>query len=113
MRKTITIFTKHHILLIFVLLFLINESFSQNYEIKNSLDKISNEYTNRKKPPGLAITVIKDNKVFWSYKYGYSDIEKKTAMNSDLIMNIASVSKTITTTAILGLGTGPYPINKA
>ena len=64
MRKTITIFTKHHILLIFVLLFLINESFSQSYEIKNSLDKISNEYTNRKKPPGLAITVIKDNKVF-------------------------------------------------
>ncbi len=103
MRKTITIFTKHHILLIFVLLFLVNESFSQSYEIKNSLDKISNEYTNRKKPPGLAITVIKDNKVFWSYKYGYSDIEKKTAMNSDLIMNIASVSKTITTTAILQL----------
>lgn len=103
MINTITFFTRQHILLILGLSFLNSAIFSQNHEIKNSLNKISNDYTEINKPPGLAITVIKDNKVYWSYKYGYADIEKKISMNSDLIMNIASVSKTITTTAILQL----------
>ena len=72
-------------------------------ELGDNLTSISSEYTIMNKPPGLAISVIKDGEVFWSYTHGYSDIAGKTTFDSKSIMNIGSVSKTITTTAILQL----------
>ena len=96
-------FKRRHVLLIIGFLFLVSKTSSQNSGIKSSLDEISNNYANENKPPGLTIKVIKGNKVFWSYNYGYSDLKERSVMSPDLFMNIASISKTITTTAILQL----------
>lgn len=76
---------------------------SQNSELKDSLATMCSKYTAENIPPGLAISVIKDGSVFWSYSYGYSDIKNEDPFDKTVIMNIASVSKTITTTAVLQL----------
>ena len=86
-----------------LLLFLITLGCSQSTDLKDSLTSVSSEYTAKNAPPGLAISVIKDGSVFWSYSYGYADIENKVPLDTTIIMNIGSVSKTITTTAILQL----------
>jgi CubicO group peptidase (beta-lactamase class C family) len=78
-------------------------SCSQNSELKDSLAAASSKYTAENTPPGLAISVIKEGSVFWSYSYGYSDIENEVLFDESVIMNIGSVSKTITTTAVLQL----------
>lgn len=71
--------------------------------VKEDLEKAVSTYFNTNKPPGLAIKIITDGKTFWSSTRGFSDLENKIPMETDLVMNIASVSKTITTTAILQL----------
>jgi CubicO group peptidase (beta-lactamase class C family) len=53
--------------------------------------------------PGVAVYIIKNGKIFWSKGYGWSNIEKKIPMSPNSIQNIASVSKTITTSAIVQL----------
>jgi len=96
--------SKNEIKLSFVFIFLlITLGCSQNTELKDSLATVSSKYTAKNTPPGLAISVVKDGSVFWSYTYGYSDIENKVPLDTRVIMNIASVSKTITTTAVLQL----------
>lgn len=53
--------------------------------------------------PGFAASVVKNGKVIWLRAYGQADIAKKKAMSLDGIMNIGSVSKTFTATAIMQL----------
>jgi len=53
--------------------------------------------------PGVAVCIIKDGKVHWSNGYGWANIEEKIPMTENSIMNIASISKTVTTTAIMQL----------
>lgn len=57
----------------------------------------------RRHIPGLAIAIIQNNNVVWSKGYGLADIQTKTLMTADTIMNIASVSKIVTATAVLQL----------
>jgi len=53
--------------------------------------------------PGVAVGIVKDNKLSWSHGYGWANIEKQMMMTPDTIHNIASVSKTITATAVMQL----------
>jgi CubicO group peptidase (beta-lactamase class C family) len=53
--------------------------------------------------PGVAACIIQDDRITWSGGYGWADVEKQVPMTPDTIMNIASVSKTITTTALMQL----------
>jgi CubicO group peptidase (beta-lactamase class C family) len=53
--------------------------------------------------PGLACAVIKNNRIYWSKAYGLADVENNIPMSVDGIMNIASISKTITATAVMQL----------
>jgi len=53
--------------------------------------------------PGVAACIVKNGELFWSKGYGWADIEKKIPMTPNSIQNIASISKTITTTAIMQL----------
>lgn len=53
---------------------------------------------------GLGACIIKDGSVVWSKGYGWADIEKKIPYDPErTIQNIASVSKTITATAVMQL----------
>lgn len=53
--------------------------------------------------PGFACAVINNNGIRWSKSYGLADIENNIPMSINGIMNIASISKTITATAVMQL----------
>ena len=53
--------------------------------------------------PGVAACIVKNGELFWSKGYGRADIERNIPMTPDSIQNVASISKTITTTAIMQL----------
>ncbi len=54
--------------------------------------------------PGVTAAIVKDDKLVWSKGYGWADIERQIAMDPEnTLLGIASVSKTITTTAIMQL----------
>ena len=76
---------------------------SSTVDMEESLTALASAYTAQNAPPGLAVSVIKDGRPFWSYTYGYADVEKEIPLDTTVIMNIGSVSKTITTTAVLQL----------
>lgn len=83
-----------------------NQSFKQEENIDETntpLDSLVVNYLKKYDTPGLSIKVFKGEKLYWSHNYGYLDLEKQLPMRSDAIMNIASISKTITTTAVLQL----------
>jgi CubicO group peptidase (beta-lactamase class C family) len=69
----------------------------------DSADASIKKFMKAENVPGFATSVVKNGKVIWSRAYGHADISKKTAMSLDGIMNIGSVSKTFTTTAIMQL----------
>jgi len=53
--------------------------------------------------PGLAACRVEGTRVTWSAGFGWADLENEVAMTPDSILNIASVSKTITATAVMQL----------
>jgi len=53
--------------------------------------------------PSLATCIISDNEVVWSHAYGYYDIENKKEATTETLYLQASVSKTITATALMQL----------
>jgi len=53
--------------------------------------------------PGLATCRVEGQRVTWSAGFGSADLENKIAMTPQSILNIASVSKTITATAVMQL----------
>ena len=52
---------------------------------------------------GLAVAVVKDNKVIYSRAFGKSNLEKDIPLKENDIFRIASISKSFTTTALLSL----------
>ncbi|WP_282044521.1 serine hydrolase domain-containing protein [Winogradskyella flava] len=69
----------------------------------DSLDQFIMNQAKKFHIPGIAACVIKNDKIIWSNSYGYRDIENEKKMATTSIMNIASISKTITATAIMQL----------
>ena len=53
--------------------------------------------------PGLSIAVAKKGKIIWEEGFGWADVENKTRATANTPYYIASVTKTITATAILQL----------
>ncbi len=51
--------------------------------------------------PGLSVCILSDTGVLWEKSYGHASLENNTAMRTDHIMNIASISKTFTALAVL------------
>ncbi|MEW6194270.1 MAG: serine hydrolase [Bacteroidota bacterium] len=96
-------------LLIKVLLcFLIylNSAAPLHSQIQDKL-KLLDEYINikmeRDKVPGLAICLVKDNKIVWAKGYGWANTEKKIPMTMSSVLGVASISKLVTATAIMQL----------
>src|SRR4051812_12324366 len=55
------------------------------------------------KLPGGAIAVVRDGKLIYARGFGYADVENKTPVQPDALFRIASVSKPITSAAIMTL----------
>ena len=53
--------------------------------------------------PGVTVVIARDGKVVYSQALGFQDREKKTPMKSDVIFRIASMSKPITSVAVMML----------
>lgn len=53
--------------------------------------------------PGCAAGIVKNGRLAWANGYGWANIDEKTRMTPRTIMNIASVSKTVTATAVMQL----------
>ena len=67
---------------------------------EEGLDKIAEEGLKALKVPGLAIAVIKDDKVVYARGFGYKDVEKKLPVTPDTIFAIGSSSKAFTVFAL-------------
>jgi len=73
-----------------------------NHHIDNIDDFIISEMEKRN-IPGLSASVVIGDNVIWRGAYGYSDIENNIKVTTDTLFKIASVSKTITATALMQL----------
>lgn len=62
------------------------------------IDTIVQEMMDKKAAPGCQILAVKDGKVFFEKSYGYHTYDKKTKLESDHILDVASVTKILATT---------------
>lgn len=67
------------------------------------LDAFIEDKMQRDHIPGVAACVVKGPDLVWSGTYGYADLERQVPMSLDHLQNIASISKTFTTTALMQL----------
>lgn len=81
------------------------QTFSQANFLEDfkELDDVIAKHVAENNISGLAYCVVKDKKMIWSGAAGWANIEEKIPMSIDGIMNIASISKTFTATAVLQL----------
>jgi CubicO group peptidase (beta-lactamase class C family) len=64
-------------------------------------DALLNELVNKKKVPGISITVLKDGSPLFQKGYGFADLEERTRIHpKKTVFRIASVSKNIAATAL-------------
>ena len=90
--------------LVFALLSIWTTSFfAQENSQLESLDRFILNQAERYHIPGIAACVVKGDQIVWSKGYGWANLEERIPMSVQGIMNIASVSKTITATAIMQL----------
>ncbi|MBX2815781.1 MAG: beta-lactamase family protein [Saprospiraceae bacterium] len=76
---------------------------SAQIEQQDSINLFIEHQASRFHVPGIAACVVKGDKVVWASGFGYASIEREEAMSASHVMNIASISKTITATAVMQL----------
>jgi CubicO group peptidase (beta-lactamase class C family) len=67
------------------------------------LDSIIEEMLETDHIPGLAACLIKDDMIIWTGAYGYADIRRNIRVTDSTLFMLASISKTVTGTALLQL----------
>ena len=87
---------------IVLLIIVTNSSLGQERKL-DSIDSFIKNQATRYHIPGIAACVIKGDSIVWQNGYGYANIEDEKKMTSESILNIASISKTITATAVMQL----------
>ena len=68
-----------------------------------SYDQAIAEFMRKYAIPGGAVAVLRDGKLVYARGFGYADVETKTPVQPDALFRIASVSKPITSAAIMTL----------
>lgn len=53
--------------------------------------------------PGVAVAIVDRDGIVWESGYGWADLEDRRPMTTDTLQNVASISKTFTTTAAMQL----------
>src|SRR5690349_4848925 len=67
------------------------------------IDKLLEQEVKSEHIPGAVALIVHNGKVVYHKAFGYSDVEKKSALKKDDIFRIASQSKAITSLAVLML----------
>ena len=65
------------------------------------LDNLVQKFIQDNQIPGATLAVSRNGKLVYNRGFGYSEIVKKTKMQPDAMMRVASISKPITATAIM------------
>jgi N-acyl-D-amino-acid deacylase len=68
-----------------------------------SYDQVIPDFMRKYGIPGGAVAVMRDGKLIYARGFGYADVENKTPVQPDARFRIASVSKTLTSAAIMKL----------
>ena len=68
-----------------------------------SYDQTITDFMRKLSIPGGAVAVMREGKLIYARGFGYADVENKTPVQPDALFRIASVSKTITATAVMKL----------
>lgn len=84
-------------------IFLTRISFAQYNENNQELDSFFEKTIADYNYVALGACLIKNNTIVWQGSYGYSDKRNQKKLSSDAIFNLASLSKTLTTTALMQL----------
>lgn len=69
----------------------------------DSLEMFINNELDQKKIPGLTVCAVKGTEIKWFRSFGWANLEQEIPMKEDAVMNIGSISKTITATAVMQL----------
>jgi CubicO group peptidase (beta-lactamase class C family) len=72
-------------------------------EQPDPLDEFFDDMVKTTPLAGVAGCIIKGGEVAWSKGYGWADIANEIPMTPDKVQNIASISKTVTATAVMQL----------
>jgi CubicO group peptidase (beta-lactamase class C family) len=93
---------KRAILLLFISLVFTAPSFAQLTKTVSTaeLDTYFKKALKEWNVPGMAIAIIKDNKVVLSKGYGFREVGKKDSVDENTLFAIASISKTFTASAL-------------
>ncbi|RYU92649.1 serine hydrolase domain-containing protein [Emticicia agri] len=83
-----------------ILFFLIQ---SNGFSQRSHLDSSIVSFMVERYIPGFAACKIENDRIIWSKTFGQANVEKRIPMSIDGIMNIGSISKTFTATAIMQL----------
>jgi CubicO group peptidase (beta-lactamase class C family) len=70
------------------------------YDLFDDFEEFVDDVMEQWNVPGLAIGVVKDNKVIYMKGFGYQDVEKNVPVNTKTIFSIGSCTKAFTATAI-------------
>ena len=68
-----------------------------------SYDEVIADFMRKYAIPGGAVAVMRDGRLIYARGFGYADVENKTLVQPDALFRIASVSKTLTSAAIMKL----------
>src|SRR5215218_2927009 len=68
-----------------------------------SYDVVVTDFMRKHAIPGGAVAVMRDGRLLYARGFGYADVENKTPVQPDALFRIASVSKTLTSAAIMKL----------
>ncbi len=68
-----------------------------------SYDQVFTDLMREHSIPGAAVAVMRDGKLIYARGFGYADVESKEPVQPDALFRIASVSKPITSAAIMML----------
>ncbi len=90
-------------LFVLLLIALCFEGIAQSSAALAHLDTFIQQQAQRYHIPGIAVGVVKGDQLVWSKGYGYANLAQQTPMSAEGVMNIASISKTFTATAIMQL----------
>jgi len=73
----------------------------QQLESISDLQLLLDRAVNDTKLPGVTAALVQGERLLWSGAAGFADIDQDIKMTVDHILNIGSISKTITATAVM------------
>jgi len=76
-----------------------NQGFSQAR--LQRIDRVMNNYVKDGVFPGMIVTVARRGEVVYHQTFGYSDVEEKTPLKEDAIIRVYSMTKPITSAAVM------------